>query len=513
LETSAPSKRIARQKAFVVDTLLVASIGLAFAIAAHLLPMRRVGDGSEYYAMYYAWLVDHRPFVSPTSIEAYSRFAAIHPDAGLLPAFAFRFPELRVGSTYDFNHFSFYSGLAAIVGVVRRGLGLGDDAHASFIALHALLISTVAITARRLAGANGVIAALALAVLSPIVWYVDKAHSELFTFACVTMAAMAVTGGRTLLAAIPLAIASTQNPPFAVIAGGVVAIEAMKRRSVRPLGSDLAILGIVAVFATLHPLYYWSRYGTISPQLLAGGATPFVNLRYAYAFVLDLDIGLLPNWLLGSALLVWVVRAGRASFARVSSGPWFSVFAAMFLLVALAAQSSTWNMNSGGTAGPARYGLWFVGLWFPVALAYVDHVVSSSRARVFAIPLLAVAAIHTAVTVGPWRPESYDRATLPSRIVQRYASRLYDPPPEVFADRYGRVGEAPALRGYAAVVGPDCTKTLLLRSPALTDGVLALPRCIRVRGGDDVLARDVRRLARATTTFPVYRRLRDPARR
>ncbi|MCK9912270.1 hypothetical protein MXD81_24160, partial [Microbacteriaceae bacterium K1510] len=56
--------------------------------------------------------------------------------------------------------------------------------------------------------------------------------------------------------------------------------------------------------------YYFARYGVVTPQVLAGGATPGLYLNIWYIWLIDPDIGLFPNWpfgllLLGAGALLW----------------------------------------------------------------------------------------------------------------------------------------------------------------------------------------------------------------
>jgi hypothetical protein len=69
-------------------------------------PGERVGDGSEYYAMFYAWDEGQRPWMDTAANAAYDKLQSGTEVVGLVtrPWFYEAFSELRVGATTDFNH-------------------------------------------------------------------------------------------------------------------------------------------------------------------------------------------------------------------------------------------------------------------------------------------------------------------------------------------------------------------------------------------------------------------------
>lgn len=105
-------------------TLLFTSLGVVFIYLSNL-PPQLVGDGNEYYALYYAWLDTHRPWMSPSSYASFQALVDRREVLGLLSAerLAVRFPDLHVGITADFNHFWFYSFLAFAVSGSLQVLG------------------------------------------------------------------------------------------------------------------------------------------------------------------------------------------------------------------------------------------------------------------------------------------------------------------------------------------------------------------------------------------------------
>lgn len=435
---------------------LRATASLAFASAVVRLlatPAARIGDGSEYYALFFAWRDAGRPWMTDATWRAYDALRLTGHVAGLVPAAPLReaFGTLDVHGGTDVHHFWFYSGLAATVG---RALHV-DSAHTSFLVLAALLLAVLFAAAWRSFGARGLVAAAALLCLSPAVWFVDKVHTEHFTFCATTCAVIFFMRRRYSASCLALAVASTQNPSFAIVAVVVAAIAATSARRGQWKKHDVALYALATLVAALHPAYYLLRYGSISPQLYTGGARLFASARFAWVWFFDLDIGLFPAWPLGVVL-------GALALASFRWRARWIVFVVAWVGASLAAQSSTLNLNSGGTFGMARYGIWYLALFFPVVLALVER--ARRRPRVV-VALAGLAAIHAFVFFRPSLDEGgYSRPTPISYAVQRWAPWAYDPPIEIFAERYSGVGESYAeLAGAVAIAGPDCHKVLVLR--------------------------------------------------
>ena len=428
----------------------------------------RVGDGSEYYGMFIAIKDVHRLWMTPRAFELYDAFVSTRSIADMVSAQALydMFPQLHLGTAADFNHFWIYSLLASIVARVGDILGLTPSAHHAFVTLHLLLTLGVVWLAQVLFGWRGAAAATVLSLLSPMVWYFDKVHTEHFTF-CMTLAAVMLTQRRHLsLSAACLALVSTQNPSFAIVALAqlVWRVATIHRTPIR-LWELCAIVATV-LFALLHPAYYYFRHGVLTPQLLAGGAKLGTNIGSFSLWLLDPDLGLLPNWPMGLVLILiglGLLVAGRRHM-RVD---WpLMLFVAGFAAVNLIAQSSTTTINSGATPGLSRYALWYIPLFFPLALQSVTWL--SSRA--LPVKVLSVATVVAYVVLNAWvydprSGEDYTHPTSVSKFVQTYLPGLYNPPVEVFMGRFADPAETTTSRKTLAILGPSCDKLLIIPGP------------------------------------------------
>jgi hypothetical protein len=443
---------------------LLLGIALTFSLTAFLQPML-VGDAGEYYAMYFAWKDTLRPFMTDASWSAVAGLAKSGEIAGFVTIEWLQeaFPALRVGATSDFNHFWLYSAMAALVSGLASIIHIRLSAHAAFIVTHCLLFSLAAVIAWRHFQFKGLVGVVALFILSPMAWYVDKVHTEFFTF-CLTLSAVVSFLSRNyILSALFLAIASTQNISFAGVAAVPFAIHFLSPKSAchsRSSPASVACAMLACLFILLHPLYYLSRYGVITPQLLAGGAEVGGNASLVYVWLFDPDLGLLPNWPLGLAILffsVLIYRTGKKSKEHA----FLLLFFAAYLFINLLAQSSTPNLNSGATPGPARYGLWYIPLFFPLLMAVLDAARDLRWLRIMLLLACLFSFSHTLRLNHPRIPQAHTTPSPVSLYLQRNAPFLYDPPAEIFAERYGGMGEISALTHAVAIVGPGCRKILV----------------------------------------------------
>lgn len=444
-------------------------------------PEVRVGDGSEYYGLLYAWDLTHRPWMTPAAFEAYDALFKTNRILGLVTTdfLANAFPALRIGATADFNHFWFYSFLAFVCAKIVSLTGLDLSPHRSFLALHFVLLSVTFGIAYRHFRLRGVVAVAMMLFASPMFWFLDKVHTELMTVCLTLSAVMLVTARRYLAAAVFIALASTQNPSFALVACIPLFYRVVLQREQAYRFIDVAMAVTVVLAVLAHPVYYFARYGVVTPQLLAGGAELGRNIWTFYIWILDPDLGLLPNWPLGLLVLglaiVFAVRSRRAgtlAFDKLWLG-----FLLGYLAINFFAHSSTTNLNSGATPGLARYALWYLPLGFPVFMYVLSQFPVRTRRFKAALVVVAVLTLVSMAINDPRRYERFSTPSILSRLIQTHAPWLYNPPTEVFIERYAGIGEYVNEVRPLAVVGPDCSKTIVMPEPGRR-GAIAPRNCM-----------------------------------
>jgi hypothetical protein len=338
------------------------------------------------------------------------------------------------------RHFIFYPALAAPL--IRLGL----PPTAAFTILNGLLL----VGAAYAAAARLHWTWCALIFVGPILWWLDKPHTEPFTFAMYAVAfALIETAPWWSFAA--AGAAATQNPGNGLLVGVLAAAAVAGRPALmKDRRFWLGLAGGLAV-AALHPAYYLARLGTMTP-LTAAADVRLVTAHEYVTVLVDPNVGLLPQVpfysaaVLAGALLL-LVRSPRrlaspAIAAAVVSGLWLAFVAA-----------SATNVNHGGTPGLSRYATWFIPLAIPLFHA-LDRAFGR-RVMWMAAPALASAALGV-WTFNPARAEAVDRPTrLASYLWTRHPS-FDNPQPEIFAERLRGLDE-----NWLPVATAGCEKVLL----------------------------------------------------
>jgi hypothetical protein len=369
---------------------------------------RVVGDGSEY-------------------VHLSDRLASLHlPGAG------------------ESRHFLFYSALAAPFVALLDAIGL--ERLRAFTALNGLLLAAALyIAASRL---HWIWCAVIFA--GPILWWLDKPHTEPFTFAMYAIA-FALFDTAPWWSLVAAGAAATQNPGNAVLVLILAAAAVAGRTGLLKDRRFWAGFASGAALAALHPAYYLVRLGT--PTRLAGtGDIHWVTRSESLAVLIDPNVGLLPQVpvyavAVAAGVLLLAFRAPRrlasaGVLAAVASGAWLAFVAA-----------TATNVNHGGTPGLSRYATWFIPLAIPL-FQEVDRLFPRRLGRM-AVPALASAVLGV-WAFHPARAEAADRPTrLASFLWTRHPS-LDNPLPEIFAERLRGLDE-----NWLPVATPGCEKILL----------------------------------------------------
>jgi hypothetical protein len=323
-------------------------------------------------------------------------------------------------------HFWFYSALAAPWVGLAGALGLNP--LVGFTVLNTLLLSLAfRIAATRLDWSTTI-----LLFAGPILWWVDKGHTEAFTFALLTIAVVVIREA-PWWSMICLGAASMQNPPFALPLA-LIGILALVRG--RP-GLDRRVVAggtIGAVLALLHPLYYQWHLSRPLPLAPVEPVVPtWIELR---AVLLDLNIGLLPNFpALGLAAAVCLATLAICARHRLRS-PELGIAAAS-AAVFLFSAAQTYNMNHGATPGMSRYGIWFIPLAIPLLQAFGDEF--SVATRHWLVPIALTSGIWCLFAFHPRLPEGHLQPTRLAELVWTRFPALDNPSPEIFSERRRRI--------------------------------------------------------------------------
>jgi len=423
---------------------------------------RRVGDGGEYLVMAMRLAALEHPALSREELDAAKQQLA-SLGAGFEAALV-DYPRL-VGrdGRQDFLHFWLYPLLVAPFVHLVRALALHPNWAFTFANI-ALLASAVYWVARHLPWP-----AVAAGFLSPIVWWVDKAHAEVFLYATVTIAAV-MFNRSSRVAVIVYAAAGAQNAaigltyPLFVVMAWAAARQGWTRR-------DWAVAVLGAMLVASPFAYTWLRLGTISVMAeYAQVALPSVSQMAAFVF--EPNIGLLTN---APVYALALGAAARLSLDRTSPAWWWwplGIYAVLLIVW-------SWNPNAnhGGTPGVNRWVLSLLALslsWLGTAYLMSGRVERWSLAA-----LILASSVWSAATHLPARPENYTRPTeLAERMWQAGWLRLT--PPEVFAER-SQHREPPVVPSHDAGCGIVLMADLQWPLECVPPAVDLAPACRRPR--------------------------------
>jgi hypothetical protein len=408
---------------------------------------QRVGDGTEYVAMALNLAAARPPSLSSDDVT--TAHAVFDASPGFERA---RLPSGPAGADgrRDTYHFWLYSLVAAPGVALARTLGVHVN-YAFTLVNGALLLGVAWLLLR-----GGHTLAACLLVAGPPLWWVDKAHAEVFLFATIA-GAMLGLARQPALATVSAGLASAQNPTGLVVFAGTAVSALARGWPRRPAvgssetpheganGKILVTMGLGLAIACTAPAYYLWHLGTWSPLVAAVGAG-LPGPRAVLTALIDLNLGLLWH----APILVALAGAGVVMSDGRTRVVQAFVTAAMLALFAQVA-----NVNHGGTPGMSRYALWLLAAWTPLIARGADRV---ERARPGLVTFVVLGSI--ALTWFLFRPSLADRAGASPNALASFVWRSYpsldNPLPEVFAERLSGLDGAPPM----PIATPGCEKVL-----------------------------------------------------
>lgn len=394
----------------------MAWLGTCAALVACLLTQstpRNVGDGVEYLAMARN-LADGR---SPSLTAADRRAAGI------------AFPNLEADDgRQETMHFWLYPALG--VPFLLAAKAVGAEAPTAFLILNICCLAAAATVAVRQLPPN----AFVLLFVGPILWWIDKLHTEVFTFSLLTLAFL--WARRHLgLSFVALGVAAAQNPP---IAGLMLAVAWWQRKQWwNGYGAWLGGATGVAI-AAWHPSWYLWRLGRLTPLVESPIHVP--RLERLVAPLVDLNIGLVvhaPFLALAMAIAIVVLagslRNGANAHTETRDTLVVTGVCSLWLLFSFA---QTLNINHGATPGMTRYALWLIPALGVPLFGMLDRreMVSRRASRAFGA-LAVLSAAWSVFAFHPARPPAHLQPTWIAEVVWTQWPHLTNPVPEIFAER------------------------------------------------------------------------------
>jgi hypothetical protein len=370
-------------------------------------------------------------------------------------------PVVRDGRR-DFVHFWFYAWLATPAIWVADQFDI-NPVHA-FTLLNLILLGL----ALRLALPKIGLPAGLLLFGSPIIWWIDKAHTEIFTFSMLTVA-MVMLRDRPWWSMVAVGAAATQNPPIAAVMGLVAVSEVVARPSAVRVWKFWAGGAVGLALALLHPFYYYSRYGRWS--LLTTNLHIGIPSCAAFtATVFDPQIGLLGNFpsLLLLALVGGVLLTRIAPRDLLERDFTIAGLAGLFFMFSAA---QAFNVHHGGTPSISRYAFWLMPLAVPL-LTRTELL----RPRWWRRLLWGTSCISFAACCWAFNPSAGENAREPTwaaSVIWNWLPSWSNPVPEVFSETI--VGQD-SSSVFAPVATRNCQKVLIAgRGPGMPMWPLPCP--------------------------------------
>lgn len=422
-----------------------------------------VGDGLEYACTAHSFAQTGRPFARDWVLAECAKLTGWPLDS-VVPGF------VATGAAYDAIHFWLVSLLAAPFWALMYNSG--NNPLQSFTILHLLIGCVLAFALPRIMRVSEGTIALLITFCSPLAFFTNKAHAEVFVVGSILLAFALIRRGEYGFASFVFAVASLQQLTLVVFAIAAAmlfftseAVGTMRRSRV------LVILAGFAC-AAVGPAYYLLRHGR--PTLLSYSVDRrLASVHRAASLFVDPDIGLFPNWPLGLLALVFVglgflIAKGRAEFARLV------LLSAAFCVVMAAVVSMQVNWNHGGTIHVSRYALYFIPPIAVTGACAISRLLEPFGTRAPAVTVLLCLGI-LAYGIG-WNlrlySPVYNHVYLShspfARWLYAHHPGLYDPVAEIFLERgvgYEIYQERLTPEDWA-VGNPDCTKLFLLKPVA-----------------------------------------------
>jgi hypothetical protein len=324
---------------------------------------------------------------------------------------------------------------------VRAAGMLGRDPRSGFTALNLAVLAAAAVVLVKRVSTVGAV----LLIAGPILWWIDKPHPEVLTFGLIAIA-FACISTAPWMTIVALGLATAQEP---VIAPALVAALIFAALPTGFVNRRVWIAAGVAVgLVALNPAYQYARYGGSITAMIRGN--PHLPLaRELLSTPFDPNIGI---FVLAPLVTAAIVLALVLALVRVPRQVVTPAHGAVLLMGALFVLMFTQmrNVNSGGTPGPSRYGLWLL----PVAIPVLAAAPPAAALRV----LTAASAVWCTILFAPSRPENYLQPTrLAAMLWQRWPA-ADNPLVEIFSERISASQPAPE----PPLATPGCEKVLII---------------------------------------------------
>ena len=269
---------------------------------------------------------------------------------------------------------------------------------------------------------------LSVALLFGPVWlYMPWSHTEVYSFVFLFIGLLELVDNKRLSACIFISIASLQNPAIALIAIGIVVCNLIKTKKILKenilLGASLSIIFIPYLF-------YFLNYHKFSLITGISATTKAISLGKIISLFIDPNFGLIfyiP--VLFIVFFILVLKGNKKAIIYVIS---------LFLMATICSTQFNWNC---GMMYIHRYSYWMIPV---IMIGSIDYFLNLKWKKI--VVLSSIYIITTGVVI-MYSIKEYDQSNYVdfsplAKVILSQAPLLYNPHPEVFAERALR-GEYP----------------------------------------------------------------------
>jgi hypothetical protein len=267
---------------------------------------------------------------------------------------------------------------------------------------------------------------------SSVYWYLDWAHSELFTTCLVTISLWLFFQNKFYIPLLLMAIATTQNQPLMLMLVYMVIVTLFTKG----LSYNTIIkIGLCSILSILPPLFYYYNFDTFSIIKKAG----FLDAQYQtptrmLGFYFDINQGIILA--IPIALLLYIALWFKKTYSTIRSKkiPSSDLFLVLVLVAITFTVSTMGNWNHGQSV-INRYATWVSA----IILVHVFFLLNDLKlvTKTILISLITLSQIFTAIYHSSFNNNEvswYQHKPIARWVLSNYPS-LYNPDSAIFGIR------------------------------------------------------------------------------
>lgn len=325
------------------------------------------------------------------------------------------------GEYYSY-HFWFYSLISLIPYVVLDLVGM--NALKVFQIVNGLLVVFLLYKISRNSYLNekGKLWLNFATIASPIVLYIPWSHTEVFSYVLLTIGLLDYLDNRKRASIVYITVASLQNPAISLVALSILIYEIFKKRNL--LDKENIILTLISTIVFIPSIFYWLYFRKFNLIAAAGySSKEYITLNKVVSLFFDPNFGMFIYVPLLLILILYLI------FKR-DKKVLFTVLL-LFIIAIICSTQENWNS---GMMYINRYSVWMIPLLFIATI----HFIQSQSNKVFfryLLTFLLTTGLITSICVKNYNLSNYLNFNILSQILLSNTPTIYNPVPEVFAER------------------------------------------------------------------------------